>query len=330
MRPENLGDLMISAGSAQNAQADPNARRHVIPRWIDPAPNVCLVRSHFCNDRTFPTGHNGVGPRSQGAWMDLAFQEVLAAGYTSSPQKIKALSEHWIGREAYCPSCGHVNMTRYGNNRPVADFFCSTCLADFELKSQGRNFGASVADGGYRTMIERLNSSTNPNLLLLQYDPGLLSVVNLIVVPKYFFVPALIVERPPLSPTARRAGWIGCKILLKDIPQAGRISLIKDRTVEPKSKVLKQWRRTLFIGHQRDMASKGWLLSVMKCIDQLGKPEFSLHELYRFEDDLQLIHPSNQHIKEKIRQKLQLLRDKGFLEFRGRGVYRLTPAALSP
>ena len=68
----------------------------------------------------------------------------------------------------------------------------------------------------------------------------------------------------------------------------------------------------------------------MKCIDQLGKPEFSLHELYRFEDDLQLIHPSNQHIKEKIRQKLQLLRDKGFLEFRGRGVYRLTPAALSP
>jgi type II restriction enzyme len=137
----------------------------------------------------------------------------------------------------------------------------------------------------------------------------------------------LIVERPPLSPTARRAGWIGCKILLKGIPQAGRISLIKDRAVEPKSKVLKQWRQTLFISDQRDMASKGWLLSVMNCIDRLRKPEFSLHELYRFEDELQLVHPSNRHIKEKIRQKLQLLRDKGFLQFLGRGVYRLTPAA---
>lgn len=259
--------------------------------------------------------------------MDLAFHEALAVGYTSRSQRIKVLSEHWIGRESYCPSCGHVDMMPYGNNRPVADFFCSACRADFELKSQGRNFGASVADGGYRTMIERLNSNANPNLLLLQYDPRLLSVVNLIVVPKYFFVPALIVERPPLSPTARRAGWIGCKILLKGIPQAGRISLIKDRAVEPKSKVLKQWRRTLFISDQRDMASKGWLLSVMNCIDRLRKPEFSLHELYRFEDELQLVHPSNRHIKEKIRQKLQLLRDKGFLQFLGRGVYRLTPAA---
>jgi type II restriction enzyme len=79
--------------------------------------------------------------------MDLAFQAALVAGYTSPSQKIKVLSEHWIGRESYCPSCGHVNMTRYGNNRPVADFFCSACRADFELKSQGRNFGATVADG---------------------------------------------------------------------------------------------------------------------------------------------------------------------------------------
>jgi hypothetical protein len=117
----------------------------------------------------------------------LAFQAALVAGYTSPSQKIKVLSEHWIGRESYCPSCGHVNMTLYGNNQPVADFFCSACRADFELKSQGRNFGATVADGGYRAMIERLNSNTNPSLLLLRYDPKSLSVVNLIVVPIILF-----------------------------------------------------------------------------------------------------------------------------------------------
>jgi type II restriction enzyme len=132
--------------------------------------------------------------------MDLTFHEAAAARYTSGPQKIRNLSEHWVGREIYCPSCGHTEMTQHSNNRPVADFFCSECRADYELKSQARMFGASVADGAYRTMIERLNSSSDPNLLLLHYNPKTLSVVNLIVVPKYFFIPAVIVKRPPLSP----------------------------------------------------------------------------------------------------------------------------------
>jgi type II restriction enzyme len=255
--------------------------------------------------------------------MDLTFHESAAVGYKSGPQRSKNLSEHWVTRELYCPNCGHVAMTRYANNRPVADFFCSKCRADYELKSQARMFGASVADGAYRTMIERLNSSSNPNLLLLQYDPRALAVVNLVVVTKYFFIPDLIIKRPPLSTAARRAGWIGCKILLKGIPAAGRKSLISNSTVEPKSKVLENWRRTLFLQDQKDLMSKGWVLSVMQCFDCLRKPEFSLQELYRFEEALKQTYPSNQHIREKMRQQLQILRDKKFLEFLGRGVYRL-------
>jgi type II restriction enzyme len=216
-------------------------------------------------------------------------------------------------------------MTQYGNNRPVADFFCAGCRADYELKSQARMFGASVVDGAYRTMIDRLNSRNNPNLLLLHYDPKALSVIDLIVVPKHFFVPDMIVERKPLSALARRAGWIGCKILLTGIPEAGRIFLIKNHAIEPKSKVIQKWQRTLFVRDQKDIVSKGWLLSVMKCVEQVGNPEFSLADLYRFEDDLKAAYPLNQHIREKIRQKLQILRNKGFLEFLGRGVYRLAP-----
>ena len=259
--------------------------------------------------------------------MDLTFHEARATGYLSGPQRIKNLSEHWIGREVYCPSCGHIEMTRYGNNRPVADFFCGECSADYEIKSQARMFGASVVDGAYRTMIERLNSSNNPNLILLHYNPKALSVVNLIVVPKYFFIPDLILKRPALSLAARRAGWIGCNILLAGIPRAGRIYVIRDCAVEPKSKVLEQWQRTLFVRNQRDPASKGWLFSVMNCIDRIGKSEFSLDDLYRFKAELQILYPANRHIKEKMRQKLQILRDKGFLEFLGRGIYRVRPTA---
>jgi len=34
-------------------------------------------------------------------------------------------------------------------------------------------------------------------------------------------------------------------------------------------------------------------------------------------------YPDNQHIKDKVRQQLQVLRDRGYLEFTSRGNYRL-------
>ncbi|MGC8581819.1 MAG: hypothetical protein ACP5MW_05710, partial [Thermoplasmata archaeon] len=32
-------------------------------------------------------------------------------------------------------------------------------------------------------------------------------------------------------------------------------------------------------------------------------------------------HPNNKHIKDKIRQQLQILRERGYLEFKGNGKY---------
>jgi type II restriction enzyme len=177
-------------------------------------------------------------------------------------------------------------------------------------------------------MIDRLKSLRNPNLILLHYDPKGLSVTNLIVVPKHFFVPEVIERRPALSPLARRAGWVGCNILLKDIPQSGRIFLVRDRIVQPTADVLLKWQSMLFLRDQKDINSKGWLLSVMKCVERIGKESFSINEVYSFEQHLRQLYPSNRHIKDKIRQQLQVLRDKGYLEFLGRGDYRLaTPKA---
>jgi len=62
--------------------------------------------------------------------------------------------------------------------------------------------------------------------MLLNYDLKQLVVTNLFVVPKHFFVREIIQERKPLAPTARRAGWIGCNILLGQIPESGKIFLV--------------------------------------------------------------------------------------------------------
>ncbi len=61
----------------------------------------------------------------------------------------------------------------------------------------------------------------------------------------------------------------------------------------------------------------------MRCIDSLNKKEFLLDDLYKFESELSKLHPENRHIKDKIRQQLQFLRDRGYLSFIGGGKYKL-------
>ena len=60
----------------------------------------------------------------------------------------------------------------------------------------------------------------------------------------------------------------------------------------------------------------------MACVDTIKKEYFTLDEVYKFEQKLKQKYPNNNFIKDKIRQQLQLLRDKGIIEFIGRGNYR--------
>lgn len=255
--------------------------------------------------------------------MNLFFDKKMSKKYKSLSQRIRVLTEHWVGSQIYCPNCGQIDIDKYENNKPVADFFCSNCKEDYELKSSKLRFGNKVLDGAYRTMIERLASSNNPNLFLLNYNLENLDVLNFLVIPKHFFIPDIIEKRKPLSPTARRANWVGCNILLNGIPQTGKIYFVRNGSVEPKEKVLSEWRKTLFLREEKAVTVKGWILDVMKCVEDLGKKEFTLDDIYAFEDELRRRHPDNRHIKDKIRQQLQVLRDRGYLEFLQRGRYRL-------
>jgi type II restriction enzyme len=192
------------------------------------------------------------------------------------------------------------------------------------LKSKRNAFGKKIVDGAYVSMIERLRSSDNPNLFLLTYDRNRLRVNSLLVVPKQFFVPQVIVKRKPLPATARRAGWVGCNIELNKIPSAGKIYIVQNGSVVAREKVQDAWAKMSFLRTAiPNLESRGWLLDVMRVIEHIGKREFNLEEIYSFEHQLRVLHPSNNHIKPKIRQQLQLLRDNGYLEFTHRGIYRL-------
>jgi type II restriction enzyme len=158
--------------------------------------------------------------------MKLGFEESQLS-YSSGTQKARAWTETWVSAQAYCPHCGNAKMSQFPNNSPLADFLCTSCNEEFELKSQKGKFGATVTDGAYKTKCERLAANNNPNLLLMNYDVKSLSVVNLLIVPKHFFVKDIIEERKPLAATARRAGWIGSKIRLDRVPESGKIHIVK-------------------------------------------------------------------------------------------------------
>ena len=255
--------------------------------------------------------------------MNLSFDTSLADGYTNNSQKIRRLTEHWVEVNMFCPSCGG-RLHNYENNRPFADFHCPICVLDFELKSKKNSFGKKIASGDYTSMIAKLQNENKQNMMFLSYLAEVLETNDFFVVPKHFIIPEIIEERTPLKETARRAGWIGGNILFDKIPQAGHIYYIRKQIIIPKQEVLEKWAYTLFLQEVSQTESKGWLIDIMHCIDSIGKNEFTLSELYEYEKVLAELHPENNHIKDKIRQQLQVLRDKGYLNFEGRGEYRLT------
>ena len=61
---------------------------------------------------------------------------------------------------------------------------------------------------------------------------------------------------------------------------------------------------------------------MLTCINTIDSVEFSLQDVYAFEELLQKKHRNNNNVEAKIRQQLQILRDKGVIEFLERGHYR--------
>lgn len=253
--------------------------------------------------------------------MNLKFNISLASSYKSNAQIARVLTEGWVKENSYCPNCGNEKIEKYSNNKPVADFFCDACKEDFELKSKNGKLGSKIVDGAYSTMIARINSLDNPNFFFLTYSKAELSVNNFLIIPKHFFQPEIIEQRAPLADTAKRANWVGCNIELQKIPEIGRIYLVKNSVVTNRENVVRIWQKTTSL-RKKSAETKGWTLDALRCVDRISSMDFTLNEVYKFEAELKIKHPENNHIKDKIRQQLQILRDMNIIEFVSPGRYR--------
>ena len=250
--------------------------------------------------------------------METSFNVQLANGYHSKSQIARILTENWTGTHMYCPVCGWPTISKFPNNQAVADFYCPHCNNQFEQKSKNGAFGNKIADGAF---IQRISSNDNPDFFLMSYSLEKMRVEDMFFVPKYFFVPEIVEKRKPLAETAKRAGWIGCNILLDKIPAQGRIAIVKNGVALDKEHVLSQVKWSQKVKTQ-NMEARGWLMDILHCVNAINSTFFTIDMVYAFEEELILKHPDNHNIRAKIRQQLQQLRNRGIILFLGNGQYQ--------
>jgi type II restriction enzyme len=122
---------------------------------------------------------------------------------------------------------------------------------------------------------------------------------------------------------------------------------VKDCAVISETEVREQFRRLKPL-KEISVAQRGWTLDVLNIVRRLplkvgdevtslklktGKGlslltssptrEFTNEDVHAFARELGKLHPGNRHVRDKIRQKLQVLRDTGFLIHTGSGRWRL-------
>ena len=246
--------------------------------------------------------------------------------YESGGQQARVASEAWVAGNLYCPNCSSKSLDSFAANTPAKDFICPKCASLFQLKSKRGKFGRKIADAAYSKMIEAIRGDSTPNLLALEYRVPAWTVANLFVIPHFAFTDSMVEKRKPLRAHAERHGWIGCNLLLDAIAPDLRISYVRDGEPVP-PKIVREQFAALRPLETISVAQRGWTLDVLNAVRSLNRPDFALADVYAFEKRLGALHPNNRHVRDKIRQQLQVLRDAGLLDFTTRGCYRLISPA---
>lgn len=255
--------------------------------------------------------------------MNLQCDLLLGSGYKSGNQQARVISESWCLNNLYCPACPSPRLKDLPRNAKAVDFVCENCSSGYQLKSAKNKLGNKVLDSAYSVMIQRIEAGTMPHLLAMRYD-ATWKISALLLIPSFFFTKSAIQKRNALSPTAQRAGYVGCNILLSHIPPSGRIPIIQDCATVSPEKVRNAFRSLHELNNIKPgREARGWTLDVLRVVENLNKKEFTLADVYAYERELQKLHPDNRHVRDKIRQQLQVLRDLGRLTFVSSGRYHL-------
>jgi type II restriction enzyme len=254
--------------------------------------------------------------------VDLRLPTASLDRYKSASQRARIGTESWGATNFFCPACESPSLRPAPQGTAAIDYLCPSCDSPFQLKSQSKPLGSKIVDAAYSQMKLAILEDRTPNLFVLHYDLDTWAVRTVLLVPHFAFALSAVERRKPLAPTARRAGWVGCNILLDKIPVHARIPVVSEGTPQTSQQVRASYNRLRPL-EKLQVEKRGWTLDVLQVVQSLGKLEFTLADVYAHAAALAKLHPNNAHIRDKIRQQLQVLRDLGLLTFLGSGKYEL-------
>jgi len=143
-------------------------------------------------------------------------------------------------------------------------------------------------------MIAAIRPNRQPNLFLLSYHLPFV-VTNLSVLPRRFLAEAMAVRRKPLAQTARRAGWIGCNLDLRQIPRSALIPRVVEGKFVAQSQIQDHWKKSEPLD-QLSSTARGWAAVVLGIVERIRKPESTLQDIYEHETRVAALFPNNRNI----------------------------------
>lgn len=173
--------------------------------------------------------------------LTTALDSSIAAGYSNRSQIARVLVETWAEFNLYCLHCSNDALTRLPPNAVVADFFCDSCQARYQLKSKNGRYGPVLPGAAFEVTLRAAREGRMPDFVLVEFDLRRSVVVLVDAFPGALIGESRVVPRRPLSPTARRSGWRGCTIDLSELPA---VAIIEPMEVE-RTAVRAHWRTVL-------------------------------------------------------------------------------------
>jgi len=241
--------------------------------------------------------------------------------FRSGAQWARDFTERWWAERGYCFAChSDDRLEVLENNAPCWDFRCRACGHPFQLKGSLNKSGTTVQDGSYKVMTDYIRRMMSPTFVLLRYTRDR-TVPQVAAVHCVFITKDAIVPRKPLT---ARPSYVMCSVRLADIPMQAKISVVENFSFVKKDKVREQFQKLSSL-ENRQVKGRGWMALILNLTQRLPAGNFRVDDLLAFRNEIEKQFPDNRHVREKVRQQLQFLRNAGLVQFvDNRGTFRLT------
>jgi type II restriction enzyme len=148
---------------------------------------------------------------------------IVSTNWKSKSRIIGEAGEIYIKNNLQCQRCNIQDFDKCKTNEPSKDLVCNNCGQRYQIKAansktkKNDDNSMKIMGGEYSTTINNINQEIDYLIIIYENNTNTYKIKNIYYIKKENITTNCIVPRKPLSQNAKRAGWQGCYIMLKNI-----------------------------------------------------------------------------------------------------------------